>query len=342
MPTVNPTFSDVSWGPDPWSYFDYFQNPTRITGGNPLLMLFHAGGWNTKSHRSYRDSTDTELWHFVRWLLGSQDPNVVGQLLASSPTTKWDVASVAFGQQKHDASVIPRSRSLYGMDVVRDCQRAIASVKGLYNTYGFNPNKVIVGGESSGAMTSALSQLVPARFGNGQSKVWRDSNYGPNTFDSTARGILFSEGPVDIRNSNNDNPPTGTDYFHFSRIGAFLGVNQTTATEWNAVPAAVKSALSVRAYFESEDLASYPGMYVVFTSAGNGVKPLGNGAGSDPHDSVQLSDLRTTMGTAGVTFYGQLVSDWTIAEYPTTISTATLAIFQPIEKWMREQTITSF
>ena len=343
MVTVNPTYSDVRWGPEQWQYLDYYANPTRVTGGNPLLIMTPATGWNTRSHRTNRTSGVDEKWYFMRYLLGGQDINVTGDLLAAMPKMYWDVCTPCTGQQNHDSAVFAKSRQLYGMDVIRDEQRMIASVKSLYGTYGFNPSKIIRAGSSATALNAMIAQLAPARIGGGGGKTWLDSNYARETFDSTVRGVIYSEGPIDLRNSGNDNPPSGTDYFHYTRAGALLGTYNIAgdATEWNAVPAAVKAALSVRAYFENEDLASFPGMYILFRPAGNGVLPLGDASvsGSDPHDSRQLADLLAAAFTAGVNVPGTLVNDsaWDNNRYPTNIDPKNLTLYRSLSDWMANQ-----
>lgn len=340
MTTVNPTYSDVRWGPEQWQYFDYYQNPTRVSGGNPLLIISPATGWNTRSHRSMRDSAISEMWYFMRHLLGAQDPNVTGTPLSIMPRLCWDVCAPCTGQQNHDTSVFARSKQLYAMDVIRDEQKMICAIKSLHATYGFNPSKIIRAGSSATALNSAIAQLIPARLGGGGGKTWCESALSKETFDSSVRGVIFSEGPIDIRNSNNDNPPSGTDYFHYTRIGPLLGVYNTAgdSSEWDAVPASVKSALSVRAYFENEDLASYPGMFVLFRQVGNGVLPLGDAtvAGSDPHDSRQLQDLLNAASTAGVGMDGILVTDsaWTNARYPSGIEDKNMILFRKLSDWM--------
>lgn len=337
MTTVNPTYSDVRWGPEPWQYFDYYENPTRITGGNPLLIITPANGWNTRSHRSMRDSSVDEKWYFMRYLLGAQDPLSSGSALSSMPRLCWDVCAPATGQQNHDTTVIPRSKQLYGMDVIRDEQKMICSIKSMHATYGFNPSKIIRAGSSATAVNAAIAQLVPARLGGGGGKTWLESALSPDTFDSSVRGVIFSEGPIDIRNIG------GTDYFHYTRIGALLGVYNIagSSAEWDAVPASVKAALSVRAYFENEDLASYPGMYVLFRPLGNGVLPLGDASvtGSDPHDSRQLRDLLDAARNASVGMQGTLVEDsaWTNARYPTAIDDKNLTLYRKLSDWMANQ-----
>jgi|GEM_PF-5466634 len=332
MTTVTPTYSAVQWGPLPHQLFDYYANPTRITGGNPLLILRHSS-WSSNNYQAYRDSSNTNLFYFYRWLLANQGSQESAAHAASSPAECWDVCCVETGQQKHGNTVTPRSIAMYAMDAVRDYQAAICAIRGAYRTYSFNPDRVVVGGESAGAAMGAISQLAPPRLGGGGGGTYIDSIYSANSFSSVCRGIFNCEGPVDIRNSNNDNPPTGTDYFHYSRIGPWTGTSIVSATEWNAIPARVKDALSMLAYFERGDLANYSNMLAIYARRGNGVKPLGNAgvSGSDPHDSIQLTDLARAAVTASMPLTARLIdaSDYTNDLYPSAPSTAWLKTWRP-------------
>jgi hypothetical protein len=330
MVTVTPTNSAVQWGPEAWQLFDYYQHPTRITGGNPLLIMRHAS-WNSGHYQFYRNSADTEWFYFIRWLLGNQGGSESAAHLATSPAECWDVCAIETGQQKHGNTVTPRSAALYGMDAVADMQRGIASIKAMHRVYNFDPNKVIVGGESAGATLAALSQLVRPRLGSGRSSTGIESLYDPDTFDSTCRGVLYSEGPVDV----------DMDYFHFSRTGPFLGVSTTDSGEITAMSSRVTDALSVIRYFERNELANYPGMFVNFTRAGNGTKPLGNVAtsGSDPHDAIQYTELMAAAATAGAPMSGQLIEATSLVNrlYSGAPDAKFLAFAQPIARWMANQ-----
>lgn len=309
--TVVPYASDVAWGEYPYQLFDYYRHPTRDATGNPLIIIHHGNGWIVGSHRNYRTSSSTEYFHFLRWLSGDDS--------STAPARHWDVCSFTSGQLKHNA-IIPRSRQMFGQETVLDGQLGIASIKSMHATYGFNPRKIIVAGESAGAVTVGNGQLNAPLVYKG--------------YDSKARGMFYSEGPIDLQQY------LGVDYMHYSRVASFVGASETSSTEYDSISQADKAKLSIIQFFRDGRLAHYPGFYVAFTQGGDGVKPLGDAghAGSDPHDSIQLTDLTNAMGAAGVQFGSQLITaaDLLNTSYPSTTAAA-LAVFRPIELWMSTQ-----
>lgn len=324
MATSTPDFQDQSWGSDPWCKFDYWQHPTRDTGGNPLLLLRHPGGGTVGSHQWFRDSANTDWFYFLRWLNGAH---------TNSPAQHWDICSFTSGQRRHETTIISPSRSIFYPEAVRDCQRAIGAIKALYDTYGFDPNKVCGLGESYGATTISLSQLAPPLPGSGNSGVWRDSKLDPRTFDSTLRGVIHISGPIDFQNYS------GTDYFHYSRIGGFFGTRFDASDEFDALDDSIKKAASVRQYFVDRDLSGYPGMYVSFVQAGNGKYPLGDPgiSGSNLHDSQQYHDLTDAMSDAGVPFSGQLIptaATLTNTNWTSDPSLATTRVYRHVSEWL--------
>lgn len=328
MATSTPTYEDQVWGSDPWCRFDYWQHPTRDSGGNPLLLVRHPGGGTVGSHQWYRDSANTDWYYLLRWLNGDY---------TNSPAQHWDVCSFTSAQRRHETTIISPSRSVFYMEAVRNCQRAIGAIKARYGTYGFDPSRVLGMGESYGATTISLSQLAPALPGTGNGSVWLESKLNPGTFDSVLRGVIHISGPVDFQNYS------GTDYFHYSRIGGFFGTRFDDSTEFDNLDDSIKKAASVRQYFTDRNLANYVGMYVSYIQAGNGRYPLGDPgiAGSNLHDSKQYTDLTSAMSSAGVPFSGQIVNssdditttNWTGSDPNTT----TLRIFRHFATWMADQ-----
>lgn len=200
MPSQTPTHSDVRWGPDAWSLCDIYLNPTRITGGNPVVFVRHAGGGNTGTYTDARDTaTAGGEFYFYNWLNGrASDPSNIGGAL---PSLKWDIVHFTSGQaywQSGSDNVgaleesINRSRSVYFPEAIRDCQRAIASIKSLGSRYGFDPNKVITYGNSHGGTLTALSQLAPPLLPVG-GKLWMESQNSANTHDSRVRGCVLNQ-----------------------------------------------------------------------------------------------------------------------------------------------------
>jgi hypothetical protein len=202
MPSQTPTHSNVRWGSDAWSLCDIYLNPTRITGGNPVVFVRHAGGGTVGTYTDARDTaTGGDEFYFYNWLNGRATDAVGG----ASPSLKWDIVHFTSGQETWSDLVlnnigqlgddINRSRSVYFPDAIRDCQRAIASIKSLGSRYGFDPNKVITYGNSHGATLTGLSQLAPPLLPVG-GKLWMDSGNCSNTHDSRVRGCVLNQPQV--------------------------------------------------------------------------------------------------------------------------------------------------
>lgn len=201
MVTQTPTFSNVRWGGDAWSLCDIYQNPTRLSGGNPVVFVRHGGGGTVGSYVDGRDSTNGEDFYFLMWLNGRTNPGTLGA--SAQPSLPWDIVHFTSGQETWSNTTnvgalgdkINRSRSVYFPDAIRDCQRAIASIKSLGSTYGFNPNRVVTYGNSHGATLTGLSQLAPPLMPVG-GKLWMDSGNSSNTYDSRVRGCVLNQPQV--------------------------------------------------------------------------------------------------------------------------------------------------
>lgn len=198
MPSTTPTHSDVRWGSDAWSLCDIYLNPTRDTGGNPVLFVRHGGGGTLGSYRDGRDSAWAgDDWYFHNWLNGRATDLSGGGAL---PSRNWDIVHFTSGQVTWtwggaSGESPNRSREIYFPDAIRDCQRAIASIKSLGSRYGFDPNRVITYGNSHGATLTGLSQLAPPLLPVG-GKLWMDSGNATNTYDSRVRGCVLNQPQV--------------------------------------------------------------------------------------------------------------------------------------------------
>jgi hypothetical protein len=323
MTTILPTdaphsgFIDQSWATETWAKFDYYQNPVRDAGaGNPCCFAFNAGGSEVGSHKYYRASTDTEWWHFMRWLLGDFDP--------VRPLANWDFCAITIGQRKHTQAAIERSRMVIYPDNVKDPKRAIASVKSLAATYGFDPDRCGALGESYGAWAVFLSQLD-------------GGPYLVDDEDSRLRFFINSGAPIDFRNFS------GTDYFDWRRIASMMGVRADLANvEWDLLRTSLKNRASIRWWIENGYLTGYAPTYNAYVQRGDGVKPLGNQdhVGSDPHDSSQVTDITTALANAGLVqgtdFESEILTTTALSNtnYPAAPSGLVLEQYQRVEAFM--------
>ena len=329
--TSNPTFADVRWGERNHCYFDYWQNPTRVDGGNPLLMFHHAG-INTQSFRAARSSADEANFYFLQWLLGNDT--------STEPSEHWDVCSISTGAQKHDTSVFQRSVQYFTPHTIFDTQLCIASIKAMHATYGFNPKKVHGMGYSNGAIKLGLSQLWAPMTGAGGGKTQVNGRAWNGTHDSTLRSVILDSPVVDMQSYG------GVDRFHYSILAPMFGCDDSSSTEWDAIPQKFKAANSILQFFVDRNLAHYPGFYVTFVEGGDHIYPLGYSgrSGSDPHDSIQYTNLVTAMENAGVDFGKQLLSSSSLktntGHAGGTTSAAALRVFRERAQWLSVQNAT--
>lgn len=330
MATRAPTVSG-RWGEAPYAQFDYWRNPTRIgvdpehqNGQNPCIFHRHGGGGVGGHHQTLRNDNYGDPFFVLHWLSGG--------VTGSAPATKWDLCSFSSGQQLHAEFFTPfiapyeRSRSLWFPDPIRDHQRAVASIKGQAVSLGFNPRKVVGWGDSYGGTVMGLSMLAPTLGGTGRRGVWRDSTNFTTNHDSTLRGAVLQQPQIDCRNIS------GTDYLASALVAGWFGTRLDSGTEFAAIPAAVRSMASLRAYIEAGETDGYQPWYLAYVSGvGTGVKPL-----TDPHDTVQLTDLSAALTARGLT-HGtntRAAAAWANASWPNAPGAGVLALYQPIETFL--------
>lgn len=346
MASITPTFANLRWGDAPYALFDYFQNPVRVgvdaahpQGQNPVKVIRHGGGGTGGNYTDGRTDAYGEGFFHDAWL--------IGQHAAINPAARWDILSFDSGQKHHfdfftgTQTIFPRSRSLLFPENVYDCQFAIASLKRFAVQCGFNPNKMVGAGPSFGAWIMGMAALAPPRGGSGRRSIWRDGLLRTGTHDSTLRGIIFEGGQVDARRT------AGVDYLRFDHYSGWIGTRYDNAVEWNAIPEDVRRALSIRAYFEANELDGYTGWFVHSVEQGTHVHPFDN-----PHDSQQHLDLIASMQSAGLVEgnglpaygqprrYGQMLrvaGTFNNPNWPSAPPAPVLALYQQLETWMAGQ-----
>ncbi len=337
MVTRTPTTSDIAYGPMPYHRFDYYKNPVDVMVGgvraNPVKLYHHGGGQITGGHQVARTSAYGELFYLIHWLTGAQ--------AGTNPAPYFDLISYSSAQQNHfdflnaGFSHYPRSRQVFFPDSIHDRQWAIATIKRMLPDLGCDPTKVIDWGSSAGAWEGGLAHMKPVLRGYGERTVWAEGSMRSGAYDSSVAGMVYEQGQIDCRNI------AGTDYLRFDHCSGWVGTRYDNASEWNAVPAEVKKAMSLKAYFEDGEIDSYPGFYVLYPSGGSHTKPLSN-----PHDSIQHTELVAAMQAAGLTegtgpgTYGQKLytpGDLENTNWPGDPSGAVLAKYQDVAAWMLAQ-----
>lgn len=280
MTTYVPQFADQKWASEPWCQFDVYQNPVRLSGGNPVAIMGNAGGGFFGTHRYFRDTADSAMVDFMRYLLGDYVST------SPAPLEKWDVWAVTTAQRRHSPiGIIRRSQAIVFPNNVRDRQRANLETAKISHLYGANPRKRILIGESFHGWADMLSQLEQTLIGAGH--------------DSRVCGVLSSGGPVDMQNYG------GLDYFYWTALAQMMGVRDDDPGEWNAYPPELKARASPIEWFRRRKTAGYPrgkGFLLASIDQGDHLLPIGdpNRAGSNPHDSRQVGDLAAEIAAAGL------------------------------------------
>lgn len=316
-----PSYRDLVYGPAPFQKFDYYPNPQRLSSGkNPVLFMAHAGAGTVGTYQWFRNSSDTYMWDFLRWLLGD--------FAGSVPALPFDVVAFSSAQRKHTAvgtatiDAIARSRAVFGIESIIDAQFAIARIKALLPLLGGDPNDCHGLGESHGAWKLFLSQLFAAVALNG--------------YDSKLRSLISSGAPIDFRGG----------YFDYRVIGGMTGTRTDNPGEFNNLSDEFLNRLSIIRYFEDRELAGYCPTYLSYVQAGDGVLPLGDvdHVGSDPHDSRQFTDLANAINDAGFPVYGEILSSSSLlvnANYPSAPTGTTFGTFRRFYSFLENQALSA-
>lgn len=311
MAVISPTKTAVRWGPERWQVFDYYAHPTRDQDtGNPCLIYRHGGGGWTSSYK--------EPWPDAATLRP-----LIDYLHSNSRTTHFDIISIETAQRGYTDAVdavsgIRPTKLAWLPDQITDLKRGICAIKrwgvGVDNDTGFriNPFKLILCGNSHGGLLAGLATMTAPLLGHGAQYSYLHRLWEPKGYDSTTRGVILSGAQVDCRNIG------GTDYIGFANTYAWFGTRYDLNTEWNALSSHMKTSMSIRAYFENGDTSFYTPMFTLYGETGAHTYPL-----SDPHDSVQRTDLNTAIANAKLPYDSYLYT-----------STSDAAMHAAVYNWM--------
>src|SRR6185503_1617061 len=123
--------------------------------------------------------------------------------------------------------------------------RGLASVLNMSSSYGYDPTRVALAGDSDGAFKAMIGAL-------GYGHVLAGDQ------DSGVKWILNHRSPVDIRGDST------TGYFTYKLLGDILGtradVGVGAGTEFDNLSAELKRRLSIRWYYETGQISGHPGL----------------------------------------------------------------------------------
>lgn len=261
-----------SWGAQPWEKFDVYPHATRDPTGNPVIVYRHPGGGIGGYYNDVWTTNRAPAW-FFKYLHTT-----------TSLGLHFDVISVETAQRSIDT--LATGRKTFVLGHANDFQRAVSALKQIGRigfsggTYKSDPRRYVGWGESHGANVEALSQVMPRIFAP---PIWGEKS-SFSTSDPALNAIVYHIGQPDVRDGVS----------LYSNMVGWQGTNLAAATQWNALPVALKQAMSLQWYVEQGN--GVP-LYIMYAVLGDHIKPYTN-----VHDSQQGTDLAAAMATARLTY----------------------------------------
>lgn len=187
----------------------------------------------------------------------------------------------------------------YFPDTFEDTKRAILHVKQNAATLGIDPNKIVIGGSSAGAVMAMWSQFTEPMVQPAQKADTRQTRYlGTGGVDSRCCGTLLHILPTDFRKAADGTTESVT----YSAWNNLFGVSGSSATEAGLIPASARAAVSLQHYVENKLMRWAPQLnYLTYeTFSGSDTKPFTTG-----HEGIQFDILMAAARRAGVDqFFG--------------------------------------
>lgn len=198
---------NLQYGPRITQRLNYYQNDTRLSGGNPVVVFLHGGGWKSNDKTTTAESAAQRqriLWAYL----------LAGSVYGSS-VPPFDVASVEYAMHgRADFASAPLntpyeptiegttpgtgsvSFSSYFPTMIDDARRAVQWIRDNAARLGAN-GRVVLWGSSSGGWVALVAALTPGRAYlpaalAGSAPRW--SALSPSTVD----GVLNWFGPINF------------------------------------------------------------------------------------------------------------------------------------------------
>lgn len=160
MPTITATYTDVTYTPDGvTAHYNQVCNvfvPTTPmpAGGYPCFILANNSGFTSTSYQTDLDEGDGYLYLLLKagWVIISAKTTITGQ-------TVTDGGAAISGKgyfKRHDSSMWSTSAF-----IEKDGPLLVQFARHNAKTYRINPNKVFIGGRSSGSAAALHAALAP-------------------------------------------------------------------------------------------------------------------------------------------------------------------------------------
>lgn len=234
MATLTPYQRDVFYGPSIHQSYDIYRHPVRDPGGNPVIVYRHGGGWASNDKRDISVDGNSPN-RFATYVLSQ----------TAATDTHFDIVSIETRQRSFSDSgatggfAQPYDEPAYFPDAWSDAKLAIVHIKSNALTYGWDPKKLVLFGNSAGASILWWSQLTDPLTISG--------------VDSRVTAMAFEKPLVDFRidSAGVETYSSATDNFYDYAFGTNAGVAAYPGT---SLPSSVRQAASVAWYYETGNL----------------------------------------------------------------------------------------
>ncbi len=202
--TLSQTPFERGWYGDKWyQQYTYWQNTTRMPGGNPVICYNHGGGWTTGGWNSLIEGVSVAhilLMYLLR-------PDIYGSGSLCFDVVTFETRLRAHGSISNAPLNSPQEVTIEGTnpgtgvvqasgtpaDHTDDAQRFVQFLRDRYDHFDIDPGDIALWGESAGGTTCLNAALAPTRR-------YTITTETTDSFDaysnSLVRGVLNWIGPV--------------------------------------------------------------------------------------------------------------------------------------------------
>lgn len=224
-------FANVSYASNADAQVMDIYLPENASGPSPVIVAVHGGGF----------------------AFGSQTMDILWPVIRAGTANGYVVAAIDY--RKSGEAAFPAAAA--------DTKAAVRYLKAHAETYGIDPEKVVIWGESAGAYLSVMTALTPevAEL-NGDVKDWADQS-------SRVAALVDFYGPVEFYTMDNEYASLGTENTTYSTeesfeskfVGQAVGKDKETTykTWWRTYEDRLPEDFALRAWIQAGDAdASVP------------------------------------------------------------------------------------
>lgn len=311
---------NLQYGPDRQHRLNVYLHATRLTGGNPICVVFHEGGFGSFDKTTIAESSRFMELLWARRLDPSYGESPMDMVFVEVRMHAYDSTATAPLSTPYETTFEGTnygrySAPAYGLSWVDDAQRAVQWVKDQSNRFGFDPTRVLTAGASAGGTIALCAAFRPTRH-------YTDPSHARSPWDafstSDVKGVLNAYGVINLSPwftdftlvgghfgyITNDNTKTRADLERLLLVPDTSGLYPSTVSRSavckavspvDVIAAATGGQKSVKVYsaYRSDESTTVP----VATYAPD-IPPYG------PHDPVQRTILQGVCDDAGVSHTG--------------------------------------